>query len=426
MFLLALQFMPTASAFCGTFVGDPGATMTNDASQVVIARYDQTTVLTVIMDYEGSATDFGILLPIPEVVTADQVGSIDRSLVQWISDFSTPRQITYTCDDIFATTELAPSGCELGFGCASADNSLGFGGDAADTGLSDVTVEAQFTEYGYDFAVLSATEADGLQAWLDGNGYAIPAGGEDILQSYIDAGVYFLAVKVNLDQVEQVDGWLPPIQLRYSSPSLSLPIRIGTISAAGAQEVVVYTLTPVGEGEVSITNYPELPVEQECMWSGDDFGSFYTDSVERAHAEAGAGWMREYSWDLIPVVGTGYHCDPCTADPAAPTSDGTFNDFGLPSESAHITRLRMRYTAAEATQDVGMAVTGITGINEQIRFINPSQELEGLFPYCETGWAENPGSCPDGVERPAARSDAGALLAAFGAVALLAARRRQA
>jgi hypothetical protein len=119
-------------------------------------------------------------------------------------------------------------------------------------------VEAQFTEYGYDFAVLSATAADGLQAWLDDNGYAIPAGGEDILQSYIDAGVYFLAVKVNLDVVEQVDGWLPPIQLRYASPSLSLPIRIGTISSAGAQEVVVYTLTPVAEGEVSITNFPEL------------------------------------------------------------------------------------------------------------------------------------------------------------------------
>lgn len=425
MFLFALLLSPAASAFCGTFVGDPGATMTNDASQVVIARYDQTTVLTVIMDYEGSATDFGILLPIPEVVTADQVGSIDRALVQWIADFSTPRQIAYTCDDVFARTELAPSGCELGFGCSD-DNSIAGGIHAADTGLSGVEVEAQFTEYGYDFAVLSATEADGLQAWLDGNGYAIPAGGEDILQSYIDSGVYFLAVKVNLEQVEQVDGWLPPIQLRYSSPSLSLPIRIGTISASGAQEVVVYSLTPVGEGEVSITNYPELPVEQDCMWSGDDFGTFYAEEVQRAHEESGAGWMREYSWDLIPVVGTGYHCDPCTADPVAPTSDGTFGDFGLPSESAHITRLRMRYNAEEATQDLGMAVTGITGINEQIRFINPSEELEGLFPYCESGWAENPGSCPDGAEPPASRSDAGAVLAAFGAVALLAARRRSA
>ncbi len=422
MFSLALLLSAPAHAFCGTFVGDPGATMTNDASQVVIARYDNTTVLTVIMDYEGSATDFGILLPIPEVVTADQVGSIDRELLQWLADFSTPRQLEYTCEDIFERKELVASGCELGFGCVSAAD-MSFDG-SADTGLSEVVVEAQFTEYGYDFAVLSATEADGLQAWLDANGYALPAGGEEILQSYIDAGVYFLAVKVNLATVERVDGWLPPIQLRYSSPSLSLPIRIGTISAAGAQEVVVYTLTPVFDGEVSITNYPELPVEQDCMWSGSDFGEFYSEQVKEAHEEAGAGWMREYSWDLIPVAGTGYHCDPCTAEPVAPTSDGTFGDYGLPSDSAHITRMRMRYTPGEATQDVGMAVTGITGIQEQIRFINPSTELEGLFPYCADGWAENPGSCPDGSSAPASSSDAGVVLAALGAVGLLAARRR--
>jgi hypothetical protein len=424
MFSLALLLTSPAQAFCGTYVGDPGATLTNDASQVVIARYDQTTVLTVIMDYTGSAGDFGILLPIPEVVTADQVGSIDRRLLTWLADFSAPRQLAYTCDDIFEVKELDVSGCELGFGCNADSNSLGFGGGIADTGLSEVVVEAQFTEYGYDFSVLSATESDGLEAWLNENGYAVPAGGEDVLQSYIDAGVYFLAVKVNLAQVEQVDGWLPPIQLRYQSPSLSLPIRIGTISASGAQEVVIYTLTPVYEGEVSVTNYPELPVEQDCMWSGGDFGEFYAGQVKAAHEEAGAGWMREYSWDLIPEVGTGYHCDPCTADPVAPTSDGTFNDFGLPSDSAHITRMRIRYTAEEATQDLGMAVSGITGINEQIRFINPTDELEGLFPYCAEGWAENPGSCPEGGAAPASRSDAGAVLAALGAVGLLAARRR--
>jgi hypothetical protein len=424
MFSLALLLSTPAHAFCGTFVGDPGATMTNGASQVVIARYDTTTVLTVIMDYEGSVGDFGILLPIPEVVTADQVGSIDRSLVTWLADFSTPRQVAYTCDDIFETKELDPSSCAMGFGCAENSVAGGDFGGMADTGLSDVTVEAQFTEYGYDFSVLSATAADGLQAWLDENGYAIPTGGEDILQDYIDAGVYFLAVKVNLEQVEQVDGWLPPIQLRYSSATLSLPIRIGTISASGPQDVLVYTLTPVGDGEVSVTNYPELPVNQDCMWNGSDFGKFYEEEIASTHAKEGAGWLREYSWDLIPVVGTGYHCDPCTADPVAPTSDGTFGDFGLPSDSAHITRLRLRYAPEEATVDVGMAVTGITGINEQLRFIDPRSELEELFPYCDDGWAANPGSCPDDAPARGSSSGAGGVLVALGAVGLLAARRR--
>jgi hypothetical protein len=86
----------------------------------------------------------------------------------------------------------------------------------------------------------------------------------------------------------------------------------------------------------------------------------------------------------------------------------------------------MRFTADEATQDVGMAVTGITGINEQIRFINPSAELEGLFPYCDGGWAENPTVCPDSPAAPASGSDAAAVLAALAGVGLLASRRRSA
>lgn len=139
MFLHALLFTPAASAFCGTFVGDPGATMTNDASQVVIARYDQTTVLTVIMDYEGDATDFGILLPIPEVVTADDVGSIDRKLLTWLADFSTPRQLDYSCETLFETKELVTSGCQLGFGCEPAmDNSLYREGSDTEIGRAHV------------------------------------------------------------------------------------------------------------------------------------------------------------------------------------------------------------------------------------------------------------------------------------------------
>ncbi len=415
-------FSNPAHAFCGTFVGDPSATMQNEASQVVIAHQDGQTVLTVIMDYQGTAQDFGILLPIPEVVGADDVGSIDRALLTWLADFSVPRQIAYTCGDVFAQTELPYLGCTLGFGCS--DSSFAGGSaDALDT-ASGVQVEGQFTEYGYDFSVLSASEADGLQLWLDTNGYALPTGGESVLQEYIDAGVYFLAVKVNLAEVEQVDGWLPPIQLRYDSPSISLPIRIGTISAEGPQEVVVYTLTPVEDGEVGITNYPELPLETECMWEGDDFGEFYAAEMEASHAKNGAGWVREYSWDLIPEIGTGYHCDPCTAEPVAPTSDGTFGDFGLDSDSAHLTRLHLRYSPDEATQDVVMAASGITGINEQLRYVDPVDELESLFPYCDSGWSTTPGSCPEGGSPATAAVGPGALLLALGTLGVLTARRR--
>lgn len=79
--LLACIPLP-ASAFCGAFVGDPTDTLSNTSSEVVLARDGDQTVLNLIMNYEGNADQFAVLLPIPKVVTAEDVGSIKRELVE--------------------------------------------------------------------------------------------------------------------------------------------------------------------------------------------------------------------------------------------------------------------------------------------------------------------------------------------------------
>lgn len=397
-----------AMAFCGAYVGDPSDSMSNTSSEVILARDGNTTTLTLIMDYEGTANEFAVLLPVPQVLNADDVGSVNQDLVEWIGDFSVPRQVAYSCDDIFETKVVKTNGCALGFGCSSyapADGSLtDKASDDYDTG---VTVESSFTEQGYEFVVLSADESTGLFTWLTNNGYAVPEGGEAMLQEYLDAGVYFLAAKVALSSVEVVDGWLPPIQLRYESDFFGLPIRIGTISASGPQDVIIYALTDLDKGEVLIANYPELPLPTECTWSGEDFGDWYEEQLDEAWAENGAGWVKEYSWELEPTeAAQGYHCDPCTATPAAPTADGSFGAFGLQSRSAHLTRLHVRYAPEEATMDLVLNESGITGINEQLKYIDPKPELEALFPDCDEGFAENPGQCP---ADPVAEKSASAL-----------------
>lgn len=238
---------------------------------------------------------------------------------------------------------MVASGCALGFGCSEYNAGLAPSADKWDGYDTGVTVESAFIENGCEFVVLSADESTSPFTWLATNGYAVPPGGEAILQEYIDAGVYFLAAKVVLSEVEVIDGWLPPIQLRYDSPFFGLRIRIGTISATGPQDVIIYALTPLEEGEVQIVNYPELPLPNECTWDGDDFGDWYEGQLQEAWELNGAGRVREYSWDLEPeAAATGYHCDPCTAMPIAPTQDGSFGDFGLQSRSAHLTRLHMR------------------------------------------------------------------------------------
>lgn len=425
---LALALAPDAAAFCGTFVGAPGAALTNRSSQVVVARAGTRTSLTLVADYAGDASDFAIVLPVPQVLGPADVALGDAELVRWLEAYGTPRAVSYSCDDLFDVQQTG-IGCGYLLGCSDAG---GYAYSAVDFGpvevASDtVTVESEFTAGAYDIVVLSAEESSDLFTWLRNNGYALPRGGDDVLQEYIDAGVYFLAAKLALDAVPEGNVTLPPLRLSYDADTVGLPIRIGTISADGPQEVLIHALTdPYSDGEVGIANYPEAALDTECLWlgeEGEEMTSWYGRQVDRAVEEqGGAAWIREYSADLVPTEGTGYHCDPCTAEPAIP--GGTFAPFGLDSDGAHLTRIRVRYTPEAATEDLSLYTSGILGQSSQLRYVTYAPELEFAFPICDLGWAEDPGECPvdyvAGCATPVRISGLGVL------IALIALRRRDA
>ena len=57
-----------------------------------------------------------------------------------------------------------------------------------------------------------------------------------------------------------------------------------------------------------------------------------------------------------------------------------------------ITRLHLRYTPEEATQDPVFYMTGRTD-QEQMRYIDYVYELEDRFPICGVGMVSDPGTC---------------------------------
>lgn len=422
LFLLVAQ----AHAFCGTFVGGDGALLTNSASQVVLAREGTRTTMTLVMDYQGDLSEFALLLPVPEVLDAADVTSPDGRLLTDIDTYSMPREVAYACSDI-VSKEFTSLGCGglLG-GCSSpAAEFYRDSGDLGESSADTVSIESAFTVAGYEFVVLSAEESAGLEAWLDDNGYALPAGGQAILQEYIDAGSYFLAAKVTLtDPNPNVRQWLPPIQLRYESESWSLPIRIGTISASGTQEVIVYALDALEEGEVGIANFPQVSVEDECMRPDSaDLATYYGDQMEEAFAGE-AGWMVEFSWELQTVDSTGgYHCDPCTTVIGIPAAD--LQALGLDSYPAHLTRMRVRYAPEEATQDLVLFASGITGVADQIRYIQSNPSLEDQYAVCGKGFVDNPGTCLDPDRDPILGLGAFAPVGALGVLGVVAMLRRR-
>lgn len=418
--MLLILLAPAASAFCGTFVGGTDANLINHSSQVVLVRQGTHTTLTVAADFEGDAADFGLLLPVPEVLTAEDVQVVDPALIQALDLYSTPRAVTYRCEDFFQSSEsdglsTPPLGCFASTDYMIAKDASGgmMEGDPAD---SSVEVQSQFAVANYEIVVLSAEESADLTTWLSNHDYAMPVGGEEILQSYIDAGSFFLAAKVSIEP-EGETTWLPPLQFSYDSEVFGLPIRIGTISSDGEQEVVIYTITE--SAQVAIANYPEVQLENDCMYNGGSLQEYYADAVDEA-LSGGAGWILEHSWDL------GQSCDPCTApDPFTTEQIGDLGFEGADtghygSYMGHLTRLRVRYSPEEATQDLVLYESGANQ-QDQMKFIVYNEDMEALFPVCGEGMVDDPGTCePEAACAVVAPSVAGRQVFGAGMLALVA------
>lgn len=369
-----------AHAFCGTYVGPAGSELGNGVSQVVVARSGTQTTLTLSADVIGDVSTFGMVIPVPEVLEEGQVSLADPAWFDALNAYSTPRIVSYTCDQLYADYS------------SSADSGAVDEGDPAE----GVEVEAAYSVGEYDIVVLSATGADGLVAWLDHNGFSLTERAAPVVQEYIDAGQYFLAARVDLDALPDSAAYLTPLQFRYQSEAFSLPIRIGTTVATAEQEVVIYALTGEGDGRVAIANYPETEIADECMLpeSTTDYAAWYDAQLDSAFA-AGT-WLTEYAWSPSG-------CDPCSSDPpdreilsALGAGDTGYGGF--------FTRLRVRYAPEEATQDLVLYTTGSTQ-TDQIRYITYDHDLESSFPTCGIGTPADPGSCDETTGPPPDEDD---------------------
>lgn len=331
----------------------------NKASQVVLVRHEDKTVLTMVNDFKGDPKEFAVVIPVPTVLQKDQIHVGDKAVVDHLDAYSAPRLVEYFDEDpcrVRFLTEAVPMG-------ASATAKRVDARARADA--LGVTVEAQYTVGEYDIVILSAQQSNGLETWLRENGYRIPPGASSVLNSYIKQNLKFFVAKVNLkEQAKLGYSVLRPIQVAYESPKFMLPIRLGTVNADGAQELFVYALTR--RGRVETTNYRtvKLPTGMELpLYVRDRFPDFYkamfSHQVAKEHMTT---VFTEYAWDMA-------WCDPCAADPLSaeelrklgvfwlPDAGGPRRSGGRPpigggAQDVFLTRLHVRYDAAHFPEDL--------------------------------------------------------------------------
>ncbi len=344
--IFGLLIARPALAFCGFYVAKADASLYNRASQVIIARDGNRTVLTMSNDYQGEIKDFALVVPVPTVIKEEQVKIGDSKIIERVDSFTAPRLVEYfdenPCDRNRITYEDS-----LGRNAVPAPASAPRQRRNESLG---VTVEAKFSVGEYDILILSAKESDGLETWLRQNGYRIPQGAGSLLQPYIRQKLKFFVAKVNLKEFNKTGFQsLRPLMIAYESPRFMLPIRLGMMNSKGEQDLLVYLLSPTGQ--VELTNYRsvKIPSDKEIPeFVQKDFKNFYTSlfqkSYERENKKVG---FLEYAWDMSS-------CDPCSAEPLSLQELKQAGVFwaGDGGKRVFITRIHVRYSRDKFPEDL--------------------------------------------------------------------------
>jgi hypothetical protein len=348
-----------AQAFCGFYVAKADTKLFNKASQVVLVRDEDKTVMTMANDYRGELDEFAVVIPVPTPIERGQIHVADKALIEHLDAYSSPRLVEYydadPCVQVLSSDYAMPASRAAGgrlYKDAQRDAALG------------VKVEAQYTVGEYDIVILSAEQSDGLETWLKESGYKIPEGAAQVLGSYIKQKMHFFVAKVNLAEQSKLGfSYLRPLQVAYESPKFMLPIRLGTVNADGPQDLVIYALTR--KGRVETTNYRTVKVPTGMdlpIYVKEHFGDFYRAMFDsQVKKEEMRCVFTEYAWDM------GW-CDPCAADPLSSDELRKLGVFwetggsGRPprggSQAVYLTRLHVRYDRAHFPEDLVFQQTG--------------------------------------------------------------------
>lgn len=420
--ILALLVMPGANAFCGYYAGHDGEAVVNTESVVVVGWTGTEVALTLASDFSGNAADFALLVPVPAVLGPEDVEELGPTVLSRLDGYSAPRLVSYPVGslgcfddtDLSRASQASVASPALAMGC-DADNSLETTGGTEEL-TESVTVEAQFVTGVYEILVLSAEDAGGLQRWLDTNGFSVPTEAGAVLQSYIDQGDSFLVARVwvgasgdsgtddsspALDTGGSYTGdsstpefaaaeWLPPLQIRYPSTTLTLPLRLGALSSAGSQDLLIYGLVPHTFGALAISNLPEGVPEDECLFlpeGAHEFSEFYEERFDEAVTRnGGAAWALEYAWEPE-------QCDPCTSEPLDADLIRKLAP-GVDPADTFFSRLHVRYTPAGMTEDLALYTSHIKATDQE-RYIAYSSYTAAFFPICDVGWVDGDATCSE-------------------------------
>jgi hypothetical protein len=206
---------PTASAFCGFYVGGADAKLFNNATQVVLMREGTRTVLSMQNNYEGPPANFAMVVPVPVVLQKENVKTLPKDIFAKVDALSAPRLVEYWEQDPCGVVQHEE---RMRGGAPRSPAPVARAESAAKADLG-VTVEAQFTVGEYDIVILSAKDSNGLETWLKQEKYVIPEGAAPFFKPYVQSGSKFFVARVDTSKVtfQKGQAMLSPLRFHYDA-----------------------------------------------------------------------------------------------------------------------------------------------------------------------------------------------------------------
>ena len=193
----------------GGYFPHPGYWVRPGQQRAVIFHEDNTETMILTSSFQGNAKDLVWIVPTP----------------------SKP-EVTKSSDKVFTNVaKLARAqynqGLEFGYVMNAAK------GMVEDSGV--IVLESKQVDY-YDVKVLLATNTQDLVKWFNEHNYSYPEAYSYVLQSYIDKGWYFTAIRVSPESQgateviqDLKEGNPTPIKMTFLSDKIVFPLKISSV-----------------------------------------------------------------------------------------------------------------------------------------------------------------------------------------------------
>jgi len=311
-----------AWAFCGFFVAGSDAKLTNNASQVVLLRKGNRTVMTMSNTYQGPPQDFAMVVPVPVVLQKENVRTLPADVFDKVDSLSAPRLVEYWEQDPCRSEDY--EGALQPMATAKSGHDDMEDSDRPRKRDLGVRVEARFVTGEYEVVILSAKESTGLETWLRLGHYNVPRGAAAALAPYVRDRSKFFVAKVNINKVQRNAAGvvqLSPLRFSFDDNQLRLPVRLGLLNASGKQDLIVYIVHPTARFEVANYANAFIPTNLEVGAAvSSNFPAFYAELFDATVERMGRKVVvTEYAWQTSG-------CDPC---PTPPLSLDELSSLGM-------------------------------------------------------------------------------------------------